>query len=88
MTKLKDGQTTLVDLGNAKGLSVRNLTATKVRVYVDYRDGEGSWQPITDEISLTAGGLLECKKQDLGHEHVRVGVLGPDDGSDLVEVKP
>ncbi len=87
MTKLKDGQTVLLDLGNAKGVSIRSLTDIQVRVYVDCPDGD-FWKPITGEVWLAARATFERDKAQLGHEHVRVGVLGADDGTDLVEVRP
>lgn len=88
MSRLKDEQTVIVDIGNVGGLSVLNLTDDKVLVYVDYQDSKGNWSALTGERLVAGGSRFDRTRAELGHERVRVGVRGPDDGRDLVEVTP
>lgn len=88
MSRLKDEQTVIVDIGNVAGLSVLNLTDDKVLVYVDYQDSKGHWSALTGERLVAGGSTFERTRVELGHDRVRVGVRGPDDGRDLVEVTP
>lgn len=89
MSRLKDGQTVMLDIGNVAGLSVLNLTEDKVFVYVDrYDHARDTWSAITGERLVAGGGVFARTRIDLGYEQVRVGVSGPDDGRDLVEVTP
>ncbi len=88
MSRLKDEQTVIVDIGNVAGLSVLNLTGDKVFVYVDYENAKGVWSAIVGERLVAGGATFERTRIDLGHDRVRVGVRGPDDGRDLVEVTP
>ena len=85
--KLKNEQTTTVDLGQDTALAIKNLVDVEVLVYVDCK-ANGHYSPITGERRLGAGGEFVRSRVQLGHEHVRVGVRGPDDGRDLVLVSP
>ena len=88
MSRLKNEQTVIVDIGNVAGLSVLNLTEDKVFVYVDYQDAKGIWSALTGERLVAGGATFERTRIDLGHDSVRVGGRGTDDGRDLVEVTP
>lgn len=88
MARLKNGETCVVDIGNVSGLSVRNLIDTEVKITVDYKNDKGVWVAITGEVKLAGKATFDRLRTELGHEHVRVGVDGPDDGRDLVEVTP
>ncbi|HEX4116272.1 MAG TPA: hypothetical protein VHY18_10405 [Solirubrobacteraceae bacterium] len=88
MSRLKDEQTVIVNIGNIAGLSVLNLTGDKVLVYVDCQDSKGNWSALTGERLIAGGSTFERTRAELGHDQVRVGVRGPDDGRDLVEVTP
>ena len=85
--RLKNEQTTNVDLGQDATLAIKNLVEVDVLIYVDYKANE-HYSPIIGERKLAAGGEFVRSRVELGHEHVRVGVRGPDDGRDLVLVSP
>jgi hypothetical protein len=82
---LKNGETQEIDLGNSNGLSATNVSVEKARFYVDYHEG-GAWKPVTGEIKLEPGETRGWTRVELGHEHVRVGAQGLDDGSVIVRV--
>jgi hypothetical protein len=86
-SKLKNEQTVEVDLGASATLTIRNLVEVPVLIYVDFDAGD-HWTAITGERKLPAGGEFVRSRVELGHERVRVGVRGPDDGRDLVLVSP
>jgi hypothetical protein len=88
MPRLKNNQTALVDLGEAPGLSVRNLIEEEVLIYVDRQLENGEWSAVVGEKRLAAGDVFDRLREDLGYEHVRVGVRGEEDVRDLVEVRP
>jgi hypothetical protein len=87
MTRLKDEQTVIVNLGE-NALTITNLVEEDVRIYVDHQLANGDWSAITGERRLAGGAIYERTPAELGHERVRVGVRGPEDGRDLVEVRP
>jgi hypothetical protein len=88
MTRLKNEETVIVDIGNVTGLTVRNMVEQEVRIYVDYEGSDGVWKPITSERKLAGGAVFQQRRTELEQDRVRVGVRGPDDGRDLVEVTP
>ena len=87
MSRLKNNETVMVDLGEASGLSVRNLIEEAVLIYVDRRV-DGGWSAVVGEKRLAGGEVFDRLREDLGYEHVRVGVRGEEDIRDLVEVRP
>ncbi|HEX4805536.1 MAG TPA: hypothetical protein VFU94_06515 [Conexibacter sp.] len=90
MTMLQNGQTVVVDLGQQAVLSVRNMAAVPVYVYVDWQTPDGRWSAISGQVRLAPGALYARTRTELGHEHVRVGtqvVQGEAPGY-LVEVSP
>lgn len=88
MTRLKDDETVILDIGNESGISVRNLIDDEVRIFVDHQLDNGQWSAITGTVRLAAGETFQRTRIDLGYERVRVGVRGEEAGRDLVEVRP
>jgi hypothetical protein len=85
MPRLKNEQKVTLDVGNAKGLRIHNVTTEEVMIYIDHYQGK-SWSAIIGEKRLAGGAVFECTRIELGHDEVRVSVRGADTGVDLIQV--
>jgi len=90
MTMLQNEQTVVVDLGNVQWLTVRNVAAVPVYIYVDWQTAEGHWSPISGQVRLGVGSSYARTRIELGHERVRVAVrvIEGEVPGNLVEVNP
>ena len=90
--KLKNGESRQVDIGNSSGIDVRNLLPEEegkvhnITTAIDYQLPNGQWSAITGTVTIAAGKSRGWTRIELGHDKVRVGVHGPDDGRDIAEV--
>jgi hypothetical protein len=79
--KLRNGETQKIDLGVGNGgLVVTNTAQAAIEVLIEYNTGAG-YAPIDKgpRKRLAAGGPpLVRKREEIGHDHIRVGVEGPD----------
>jgi hypothetical protein len=81
---LKNGETQEIDIGNSSGLSATNVSAADAEFHVDYYEG-GGWTSVQD-VTLKPGEIRSWTRVELGHENVRVGAEGLDNGSTIVRV--
>ena len=81
---LKNGETEKIDIGNSVGVSANNVSSKKAIFYIDYY-ADGNWHPITGAITLRPGETRAWTRQDLGHENIRIGAEGLDDGTVIIQ---
>ena len=82
--ELKNEQTHILDLGNSTGISATNVSNADAKFYIDYEKTKDHWEPVTGEIKLKPGETSAITKQKIGHDRVRVGAKGKDDGTVII----
>lgn len=86
MPRLKDEQTTMVEIAPPLiGVRVQNITDKQIKVYIDWHNGQ-VWSALTGERTVAVGATFDRTREELGHQQVRVGVRGPEDGRDIADV--
>lgn len=83
---MRNEETQEIDLGNAKGVEIKNISGMDVKVYFDYRLPSGQWSAIFGELTIKPDGTLYKSKSDINHEHIRIGAKG-EGGGYIVSVK-
>lgn len=85
---VSNDETQTIDIGDSAGVTITNLSAVNVEIFVDYQQENGTWTSVNGNATLAPGATWAKTRVEIGHDHIRIGARAPElaDGVPMLRV--